>query len=312
MAHKFNGKECENASAHPTDRLMHRSAQESPRLRNVPSVPYPELPSVLGELVAGVQNELVVNLVGVYLVGSLATGDFDLDSDVDFLVVTMDELTDETVRSLQAMHTRIHGLGCYPAQHLEGSYINYGLLNQPEAVGVQPLWYLDNGSTTFERSIHDNKWHVRWILRERGITLSGPDPRTLVDPVPVDTMRGEVLTSLCRAVDEFADGIDRPLSFYTTRFGQSFAVLNCCRKLQTIKTGTVQSKFIGMTWAREALDPAWAGLIQRAWEEREGVRHGVKIRQSADPRALTETLEFLRYAVRKGEPGIGTNGTYLQ
>ena len=92
----------------------------------VPNTPYPELPWVLDALVAGIRAVIADNLVGVYLVGSLATGDFDLDSDVDFLVVTRQELTDAVIPRLQAMHTRIHGLGCYPAEHLEGSYISQG------------------------------------------------------------------------------------------------------------------------------------------------------------------------------------------
>jgi hypothetical protein len=46
---------------------------------------YPELTSVLQRFVVGVQNALGSNFLGAYLVGSLATGDFDLDSDVDFM-----------------------------------------------------------------------------------------------------------------------------------------------------------------------------------------------------------------------------------
>lgn len=301
MAYESNDKEYEKASPHQTDRLSHRTPQEPYRVENVPSVPYPELPSVLCELVAGIETELAANLVGVYLVGSLATGDFDLDSDVDFLVVTKEELTDEVVRSLQAMHARIHGLGCYPAQHLEGSYISYGLLNQSEAVGLQPLWYLDNGSTTLERSVHDNQWHVRWVLRERGIALLGPEAKSLLDPIPVESMRAEIAATMRRAADDFAAEIDGPLTFWTSRFGQSFAVQSYCRMLHTLQTGAVQSKLADMKWARQALDPAWAGLIQRAWEEREGVRHCVKILQHADPRVLRETLEFIQYAVRVSE-----------
>ena len=72
-------------------------------MRHVPTTPYPELPWVLGELVAGVRAELADNLVGVYLVGSLATGDFDRDSDVDFLVVTRHELSAAVIPALQAM-----------------------------------------------------------------------------------------------------------------------------------------------------------------------------------------------------------------
>ncbi|MBN2588074.1 MAG: nucleotidyltransferase domain-containing protein, partial [Candidatus Fermentibacteraceae bacterium] len=89
------------------------------------------------ELVDGARDELGDNLIGVYLVGSLATGDFDADSDVDFLVVTEEEISEENVLSLQAMHTRIHGIGCYPAQHLKGSCISRDVLNRPETVGVR-------------------------------------------------------------------------------------------------------------------------------------------------------------------------------
>jgi hypothetical protein len=52
------------------------------------------------------------------LVGSPATGDFDLDSAVDFLVVTKVEWSDSEVRLLQAHHVDIHALGSYPNQHL--------------------------------------------------------------------------------------------------------------------------------------------------------------------------------------------------
>src|SRR5438477_11146514 len=91
-----------------------------------------EMASVLQRLVAGVENALGSNFLGAYLVGSLATGDFDLDSDVDFLVLTKTELSDAEVQSLQTTHANIHALGCYPAQHLEGSYISTDLLNRTD------------------------------------------------------------------------------------------------------------------------------------------------------------------------------------
>ncbi len=169
-------------------------------MRHIPTSPYPELPWVLDELVVGVRAVLAENLLGVYLVGSLATGDFDRDSDIDFLVVTHHDLEPTIIPALQAMHTRLWCLGCYPAQHLEGSYLSHDLLNDPDRVGMQPVWYLDNGSTTFEQSAHDQQWHVRWILRECGITLTGPPPSTLVDPVPVDRLCAEVLATLRRVV----------------------------------------------------------------------------------------------------------------
>lgn len=257
---------------------------------------YPELASVLQRFVVGVQNALGSNLLGAYLVGSLATGDFDLDSDVDFLVLTNAELSDAEVRSLQTTHVGIHALGCYTAEHLEGSYISADLLNQTDLVGVEPFWFVDNGSTSLERSIHDNRWHVRWILRERGITIIGPDPKTLLHPVPTGVLRSEAVAAIQELKTRFVAEIDRPLGWFNTRFGQSFAVLTCCRMLYTCKSGDVQSKLSGVKWAEQSLDPAWCELIRKAWTERMGVRFCDKVRQPAQTRLLHETARFIAYA----------------
>jgi hypothetical protein len=257
---------------------------------------YPELASVLQRFFAGVQNALGSKFLGAYLVGSLATGDFDLDSDVDFLILTNAELDDAEVRSLQTRHVDIHALGCYPAEHLEGSYISTDLLNQTDLVGVEPLWFVDNGSTELERSIHDNRWHVRWILRERGITIIGPDPKTLMPPVPTGALRSEAVAAIQGLKSLFVAEIDQPLGWFNTRFGQSFAVLTCCRMLHTCHSGTVQSKLSAVKWAEQSLDSAWCELIRKAWTERIGVRFGDKVRQPAQTRLLHETARFIAYA----------------
>lgn len=272
---------------------MQRIIQQA--LKRIPSEPYPELRLVLETFVGGVQDAVTANFVGAYLVGSLATGDFDQDSDIDFLVVTDEELTDEQVQSLQALHLELHSLGCYPAQHLEGSYIPRDLLYRADQVGTQPLWYIDNGSTALERSLHDNKWHVRWILRERAITLSGPDPKVLVQPVLPEALLSEMLVSVEKLRSAFVAEIGKPLGWFNTRFAQSFTVLTCCRMLHTLQTGVVRSKLAGVEWAERSLKTEWRKLIRQAWAEREGVRFGVKVRQLADTESLQETARFIAY-----------------
>ena len=264
-------------------------------LKRIPSQPYPELRSVLETFVRGVQDALEANFVGAYLVGSLATGNFDHDSDIDFLIVTDEELNDAQIQSLQALHLELHRLGCYPAQHLEGSYLPRDLLNRADQIGTQPLWYLDNGSTSLERSLHDNKWHVLWILRERAITLSGPDPKALVQPVSSGALLNEMLVSVEKLRSHFVAEIGEPLGWLNTRFGQSFAVLTCCRMLHTLQDGAVRSKLAGVEWAERSLGTEWHRLIRQAWAEREGVRFGVKVRQLADTKRLQETAKFIGY-----------------
>jgi predicted nucleotidyltransferase len=262
----------------------------------IPHQPYPELREVLEIFVAEVKAELVENLVGIYLVGSVASGDFDLDSDVDFMVVINTELDETNIKHLQEIQIKVHEMDCYPAKHLEGSYISIGDLNDWSSVGEKKLNYFDNGSTMFEQSVHDNNWHVRWILRERGITLIGPEPNTILQPIPTDELLVEMRTSMLQILKAFEDAINQPLNFWNSQFGQSFVVLTCCRILHTLHTGTVQSKKVGAKWAKQFIKPQWVKLIERAWNDRKGVRFGGKIGQRADAKLLEETLEFVKYA----------------
>ena len=263
----------------------------------IPDHPYPELRDVLNMFVDEISAELRENLVGIYLVGSIASGDFDLDSDVDFLVVTNTELTEANMKALQDIQIKIHGIDCYPAKHLEGSYISISDLNDWSTVGQKKLYYFDNGSTAYEQSIHDNQWHVRWILRERGITLVGQKPETILKSIPLNEMFSEIKTTMLQVMKLFEDEINRQPSFWNSRFGQSFAVLTYCRMLHTLHTGTVQSKKAGVKWAKQFVEPRWVKIIDQAWHEREGVRFGVKIGQRAELPLLHETLEFIKYGV---------------
>jgi predicted nucleotidyltransferase len=263
----------------------------------IPEHPYPELRNVLDAFVKEVSAELGENLAGIYLVGSIASGDFDLDSDIDFMVVIYAELTEANKNRLQENQVKIHTMDGYPAKHLEGSFITVRDLNDWSTVGKKKLFYFDNGSTTYEYSTHDNQWHVRWILRERGVTLVGPKPETIMQPIPLAELRNEIKTKMLQVMEMFEKEIDQPLNFFNSRFGQSFFVLTYCRMLHTLYTGTVQSKKAGAAWAKQLLDSRWARLIDLAWKEREGVRFGEKIGQRAEATLLSETLAFIKNAV---------------
>jgi hypothetical protein len=243
------------------------------------------------------ESALGLNLVGLYLVGSLATGDFDLDSDVDFLAIVKADLNGTERTALQTLHAAIHEQESYPAKHLEGSYIPLADLQDAGTVGKKPLFYFDNGSVVPEWATHDNQWHVRWVLRERGIRLYGPEPARLLPAVPAAEMLAEIRAALGKATQGFREQIEAPLGFHNSRFGQSFFVLTACRMLHSLNTATVQSKKAGAEWAKRNVDPAWVPLIEQAWRERAGVRFMVKIGQRADPDLLRQTLEFMEYAV---------------
>ncbi len=120
----------------------------------------PELNDVLLELIGSSKEILGTNFLAAYLQGSFALGDWDLHSDVDFLIVLKDEIPESLLPQLQAMHKRIYVLPSVWAQHLEGSYITQKVLRENKT--DVPLWYLDNGSQTTD---------FRYALQYAGDTL---------------------------------------------------------------------------------------------------------------------------------------------
>jgi predicted nucleotidyltransferase len=263
----------------------------------IPYQPYPELHGVLDVFTTELSAELADNLIGIYMLGSLAVGDFDADSDVDFLVVTRTEITESVSKRLQAIQEKIYAMDCYPAHHLEGSFITLDDLNDASVVGKKELYYFDNGWTDIEKSVHDNQWHVRWILRERGVTLIGPKPVEFVNLVPDEALRSEMKNAMLERMKEFEESLDQPRCYSNSRFGQPHAVLTFCRMLQTLQTGSVASKKAAAGWAKGVVDARWHKVIDDALIEREGVRFMVKIKQRAEQSVLDESLAFMRDVV---------------
>src|SRR5207237_6592013 len=108
------------------------------------ATPEPELNEVLAELLSGTRAALGQRFVGLYLHGSLAIGDFDQHSDVDFVVAVDDKVEEGQLSALQRVHARVYAKDCRWAQHLEGSYLTVASLRRLSTTSPAHL-YLDHG-----------------------------------------------------------------------------------------------------------------------------------------------------------------------
>jgi hypothetical protein len=126
-------------------------------------------------------------------------------------------------------------------------------------------------------------------LRERGITLFGPSPQTLIDPVSPAQLRQAMRPMLF----QWAAGLLANPSTMNSRGYQSYAVLTICRMLYTLANGAVASKPSAASWAQQRLDARWSGLIERAWYG----RHHPDL--PAEPEDAAGTLEFIRFALEQ-------------
>ena len=258
-----------------------------------------ELNAVLHEFIKSVQKVLKQNFVSAYLQGSFAVGDWDDDSDVDFTIVITNDISKEELQALQAMHARIYNLESEWAKHLEGSYFPGSILKRGDPAKKE-IWYLDNTQDKLVLSNHDNTFVVRWVVREYGITLAGSDPKELIDLVATDDLRQEISFTMQEWADEIFSGQWK----MDNKWAQPYAVLSYCRMLHSLDTGSIASKLSGAQWAKDTLGNRWAGLIQRAWDERPNP--SLKVRQPVEPSEVKNTKEFIRFALERGQSyGIG-------
>lgn len=261
---------------------------------------YPELDKVFYELASEYKDILDDNFVGLYIQGSLAVGDFDLTSDVDFTVIINRDLSDEEVRIVQKVHTKFINRDSRWVKHLEYSFFplqkfknhssrfENGKENNTED---RKLWYFDNGHKEIEKNDHDNTLVVRWEIREKGITVLGPDPKTLIDPITPDELRKEIKEFHEVWTPGFLANPDQ----WKNRFYQVFFVLHFCRVLQDLEVGRITSKKEAMEWAKKNLDPKWHDLIDYSWNERKD--ETISINQSTNLDKWEETLKFAQFAL---------------
>lgn len=124
-------------------------------------------------------------------------------------------------------------------------------------------------------------------MREKGLVLTGPDPRELIDPVSPTALRAEVRETIDRCL---STGLPIPMIAW-----QAFWVGLYCRMLHTLATGEVTSKKQAMSWALKVLDPQWHGLITRAKMLKKGDEAHSSL--PADPIEAEATCKFAAYSI---------------
>src|SRR5262245_62043200 len=107
------------------DQLGSAAAHQQP-------TPYPEVNAVAHDLLRSLHAILGAQLAGMYLVGSLALGDFDpQESDLDLILVTLGTLSEETVAALRELHQRFDHSASAWAARLDAVYIPQEAVRAP-------------------------------------------------------------------------------------------------------------------------------------------------------------------------------------
>lgn len=253
---------------------------------NIHPTPYPDVNEVLKLLLENAKAILKEQFIGMYLYGSLSSGDFNPEtSDIDFLVVTTDYLPESAIVDLESMHQQIWASGLKWADKLEGAYIPKTLIRRHDA-NAAPC------PTVNEKRFYVGGFGSDWIIqrhvvRECGVVVGGRNPRTLIDPVSPDDIRNAVMETLNEWWFPMLDDSSWLQSHDSHYHG--FAVITMCRALHAIKFGTIVSKPAAVRWAKEKLGSEWHPLIEQAVASQYGEHSNF----------LDETLDFIRYTLEE-------------
>jgi len=245
---------------------------------------YSDVNAMLLKLLSEAQRILKDQFIGMYLYGSLASGDFNPEtSDIDFLVVTSEALSKETISELEKMHVRFWQSGMKWASKLEGRYIAKDeMCRHNPNYPARPC--LNEGE--FYMAREESDWIIqRYTIRLQGITLAGPDPKTLIDPVAPIEIQKAISGYLC---EWWKPLLDHPARLDSSKY-QAYAILSMCRALYTLEYDTIASKQVSARWTQENFGRRWSGLIAEALAWRPDVVLDRK----------NETIDFIRFTIEE-------------
>ena len=255
--------------------------------------PYPDVNAVLHDLLASIQAILGHHFRGMYLSGSLALGDFAAyRSDIDYVVVTDADLSGDLLLALRAMHAGFNASDSLWATEVEAAYIPHDALRRYDPAHARHPHIERGAGATLDMNQLGSDWIIqRYILREHGVIVAGPDPRTVIDPVSAQDLRQSVATLMNTWWGPMRDD---PAPLFRHNIGyQVYAVLTMCRILYTRDVGAVDSKPVAARWARGMADGRWDTLIERALAWR---KDGQIVPSDDD---VNETLALIQYTLER-------------
>ncbi|MGM0882407.1 MAG: aminoglycoside adenylyltransferase domain-containing protein [Bacillota bacterium] len=247
--------------------------------------PYPSINILLQSLFTDIHEVLGDKLVGLYLYGSLAWGDFDYEiSDIDLLAAVSSEINEDELQTLQKMHAGFAKRNKEWDNRIEVQYYPTDALKtfkiKPSKMAVispgEPLHIVEAGI----------QWLTNWyFVQDYGITLFGPAPTTFIEPISKE----EFIEAIEKQALGWRDYVKNTIH---SRSYQGYAILTICRAFYTLKHGEQVSKIKAARWFKKEI-PEYAWLIENAiiWRQdyrNENINH---------EETYLETVEFVRFVI---------------
>lgn len=218
------------------------------------------------------------NLVGIYLHGSAVMGCFNPQkSDIDLLVITENDMPDETKRAFMDMVVALNAKA--PAKGIEMSVVRREVCKPfvyptPFVLHFSAghlAWYRDNPDDYVKKMNGTDKdlaAHFT-VIRERGVCLYGEPVSDVFGEVPAKDYMDSLWYDIADAEDDIAED-----TMYLT--------LNLARVLAWQQEGKVLSKLEGGEWGLMNLPNRYHALLREALAEYRGEKPAYDLNAAKD------------------------------
>ena len=239
--------------------------------------------SILADLRDAIDRTFGKRLMALYLTESLTYGGFDSgSSDIDYLAVLTEPITDRDRSQLIAAHADIFDRHPVWRERIEGSFITRAMLDSvlPPECG-RP--YVNGGRFWDPDPPYGNEWLINLYAIERaGIPLIGPRVPELIPPVRIEDVRAANRRDL---FEERLPTIDDP-SALPDGHHEAYVTLTLCRTLHRELNDEVVSKRVAARWVIDRYGERWRPLIEAALAWQHGDEPGLR----------SEVIAFARFA----------------
>ncbi len=270
------------------------------KISNITPYSWETISKVIQSEVRTIQVELKrrlgENLLGMYLHGSLALGDFHpARSDIDIVVVTGREMDLETKRASMSFLLHVSRMPC----PLDIRFLVESSLFPLQQPLPCALHYSETWREQYQEELRNGVWQhwndaqqsdpalvvVLAVLHQQGICLFGKSIAAAFPVVPENVLQA----ALVKGVEE---ALKNPLQDLIS------CVLNACRVLAYLRDGMLRSKDAGGTWGLAHVPEQYHPLIQQALALAQGERPGRPVGPAAVAAFATYVQKALPQALK--------------
>ena len=246
---------------------------------------------LLNDYLSLIDQRLPGLVAAFYVIGSIALGEFNEHfSDLDFIAVLRRKAVPSDIENLRQIHQQIEKT--YPRWPMSGSYLQVEALGRlDEEVEAHPYYHDGHLFEAGQSGLNSVTW---WELKNHGIAVIGPEPKTYAFSVDWDVLIANMHDNLNSYWASWAKRPGRIVQLFSD-WGIQWAVLGVLRQFYTFRENDITTKRKAGEYALTCVPARWHRLIREAIDIRDGKGkpfHPLRVGRTI------EAIQFLRFVIR--------------